>query len=377
MPTQEPSHAKSPLAEPALRRLLEDFVRKRVSASDVDDVVQTVLCDALASEGRPSDREELRKWLLGIARHKIADHHRRVVREPATDLPDIEAHPPPLEARSLARWAEEQAASTHDAQKTLAWMAREGEGEKLENIAAEENVPAARVRQRVSRMRRWMKERWMAELAAVAALAVLAIIAWRVLRRPDEVPEARPDEVKPVPNLPPVQPDALERARALRADAFRLCDQEAWVGCVGMLDEAARLDPAGDTAPAVRDARDRAVKSLAPIPAPSATDSILAPPKSTTAPPAPTAKPPSFDEKKGPKPSPTATPKTSFSKEELDSVAPPPTSFSKSATPVPQQPTPKAAPKSESKPTKPRGDTTFDMKKKSGGKSSLGTLGSY
>ena len=40
-------------------------------------------------------------------------------------------------------------------------------------------------------------------------------------------------------------------------------------------------------------------------------------------------------------------------------------------------PTPTAAPKADSKPTTPRGDTTFDMKKKSGGKSSLGTLGSY
>src|SRR5690349_15785644 len=88
-----PEKSPSPLADPALRRLLEDFVRRRVPATDVDDVVQTVLCDALAAQGRPTDEEELRKWLLGVARHKVADHHRRAVREPASELPEIEAGP--------------------------------------------------------------------------------------------------------------------------------------------------------------------------------------------------------------------------------------------------------------------------------------------
>lgn len=270
MATQpEPSRDQNLLAEPALRRTLEDFVRRRVPAPDVDDVVQTVLCDALASAARPADSEELKKWLLGIARHKVADHHRRAQREPAAELPELEANPPPIEERSLARWAEEQAAPTSEAQKTLAWMAREGEGEKLENIAAEENVPAARVRQRVSRMRRWMKERWMAELAAVALLAVLAVIAWRFFRRPGEMPEAKPDKVEPMPPIPPEVPPELERARSLRAEAAKKCDREEWQGCLDALDEAARLDPAGDTAKDVVEMRGRATRGLVPPVAPT------------------------------------------------------------------------------------------------------------
>src|SRR5580700_11017185 len=165
--------ATDTLGDPALRRSLADFVRRRVPASDVDDVVQTVLCDALAAPGRPADPAELRRWLLGIARHKVVDFHRRAHREPPTELPEIEASPAPIEARELVKWAEKEAGSSRDAQRTLAWMAREGEGEKLEAIAAEEQLPPARVRQRVSRMRRWMKERWAAELAAVAMLAAL------------------------------------------------------------------------------------------------------------------------------------------------------------------------------------------------------------
>src|SRR5262245_44234503 len=126
MPSDQPLE-RNPLGDPALRQTLADFVRRRVPASDVDDVVQTVLVDALAAEGRPRDPGELRKWLLGIARHKVADLHRRAHREPPAELPEIEANPEPFEARELVQWAEQQAGPTGDAKQTLGWMAREGE----------------------------------------------------------------------------------------------------------------------------------------------------------------------------------------------------------------------------------------------------------
>lgn len=323
MPSQAPSpKSQSPLADPAIRRLLLDYVRRRVPAPDVDDVVQTILVDALASPARPSNEEELRKWVLGIARHKVVDHHRKALREPPAELPEIEAGPEPLEARSMARWAEEQASSTGEAQKTLSWMAREGEGEKLESIAEEENVPAARVRQRVSRMRRWMKERWLAELAAVAVIAAAALVAWRLLRR--EEPEARPEK-PPVPSILPEAPTPLERARQVRADALRRCEQQAWRACLDGLDEAARLDPQSDSAPGVAEAREKANAALTEptAPAPSSNSSSppvipSVPPSSTSAPPPVTATPSSRPiQKEAPLPT-----STSLSKPK---PAPPPT----------------------------------------------------
>ena len=91
------SPSKRILAEPAMRRVLEDFVRKRVSTSDVDDIVQTVLMEALAAPSRPQEESELRRWLLGIARHKVVDHHRRASRETAAEIPDLPVGPPPVE----------------------------------------------------------------------------------------------------------------------------------------------------------------------------------------------------------------------------------------------------------------------------------------
>ena len=261
--TKTTDDAHRALGDPALRRQLEEFVRRRVPASDVDDVVQTVLLDARAATARPDGGDELKRWLLGVARHKVVDLHRRAHREPPAELPEIETAPPPVEERELVRWAEKQAGSTRDAQKTLGWMAREGEGEKLEAIAADERAPRRRVRQRVSRMRRWMKERWLAELAAVAALVLLAFAVWRWLSKPeDERPEAH-HEPAPTATIAP-EPTPLERAAELRLKAFDECSANHWQACLDGLDRAKALDPNGDLAPPVGAARDAATRGLTP-----------------------------------------------------------------------------------------------------------------
>jgi DNA-directed RNA polymerase specialized sigma24 family protein len=249
-----------------------------VPSSDVEDVVQTVFCDALAAPERPTETAELTRWLLGIARHKVVDRHRRATREPPAELPEIPASPAPIEARALVRWAERQAGDKGDAQRTLGWMAREGEGEKLDAIAADEKVPAARVRQRVSRMRRWMKERWAAELAAVAVLAAFALAAWWLLRK--QAPPVAHDEPAPMPTITPELPSPVDRARVLRADALRACDRGEWRTCLDGLDRAKALDPDGDQRPEVGAARTRAEERLRDVAVP--------PPD---APPTPSAKP--------------------------------------------------------------------------------------
>ncbi len=340
------------LSAPETRRFLNDFVKRRVGASDVDDVVQTVLVDALSAQRIPDTESELRRWLTGIARHKIADLHRKAGREQPSELPDVETAPAPVEERLMAEWAEEQVQKSTDAARTLQWMAREGEGEKLEQIAAEEKIEAATVRQRVSRMRRWMKERWIAELAAVAAIAVLGFFVYRwLLRAPVEV--VREPGPSASPELSPV-----ERAVPIRRAALESCKRAEYQPCLEGLDRARDLDPAGDATEEVQGAREAAKKALdlekqAPTkgnePGPSV-DPTLSPsfdgakkgddpaPPTPSAPPmptgkAPTPKPqPSF-EKAAPKGKPMSTP---FSKStSLDAIDP---------GIVPSDPPPNAAP---------------------------------
>jgi DNA-directed RNA polymerase specialized sigma24 family protein len=181
MTTHAPSFAPALLADASLRRRVARAVQGRVPAQDAEDVVQSVLCDALASQHVPTSPAELGRWLVGIARHKVADHHRRARRDgaaQASGAEEVAVAPAPLEARALLRRVAGDA-STQGARgvETLEWMAREAEGERLDRLAMEAALPAATVRQRVSRLRRWLRSRWLREaLLVAAAMTGLALL---------------------------------------------------------------------------------------------------------------------------------------------------------------------------------------------------------
>jgi DNA-directed RNA polymerase specialized sigma24 family protein len=254
----------------AFRRTLVGMVRKRVPERDVEDIVQATLTEALSPSAPTSDEAALQRWLIGVARHKIADRHRRGQRE-SFELPEIHVEAPPHSENDLVRWAERALpAEGEELRRTLEWMMREGEGEKLESIAESEQIPAPRVRKRVSRLRRHLRAEWRKEVALLAALGIVAMLIYLARRGPRE-PIAH-DHVRPVPSE--VAPSPQERARSVREDALAACGERAWAKCLDGLDRAKEIDPAGDTAERVVSARAAANAALnpppAPIPAPSA-----------------------------------------------------------------------------------------------------------
>ena len=194
------------LTDPRFRRALTQMVRRRVPESEAEDIVQASLAEALASERAPLEMDQLRRFVWGIARHKVADFYRRARRE-RLDVPEMEGPGAPHTEQDLLRWAARELPAGTDVEQTLDWMLREGEGEKLEAIAEAENLPAPRVRQRVSRLRRHLRERWAIELAALAAIGVVvALVVWEMSRQPgkpitNEGPVLReePREKAPVP----------------------------------------------------------------------------------------------------------------------------------------------------------------------------------
>lgn len=250
------------LADPGLRRALEGFFRKRVPATDVDDLVQATLADALAAERAPTSESDLRRWVHGIARNKALDLYRSRQREIPKDFAedDVAALSGEESARDLLRWAERELPDGEHAGRTLEWMLREGDGEKLEHIAREENVPGARVRQRISRLRQHFRARWAAQVAALLGIVLVIISALWLARR---LMQPKPEIVREPERVAPE-----ERARSLRRAALEECKNQRFRRCIDGLDRARALDPKGDETSDVREARRVAGEHLAPPPPP-------------------------------------------------------------------------------------------------------------
>jgi DNA-directed RNA polymerase specialized sigma24 family protein len=146
------------LADPDLVLALSQFVRARVPPDEVDDIVQATLVSALAAQHVPDLDDEVIRWVYRVCRHKVVDWFRRARREVPSDLAGDDEHPSLAVGESefqsavdLLRWAHRELPEGEEHARTLEWMLREGEGEKLEAIAVDADVPAPRVRQRVSR----------------------------------------------------------------------------------------------------------------------------------------------------------------------------------------------------------------------------------
>ncbi|MBL8741879.1 MAG: hypothetical protein JNK04_12315 [Myxococcales bacterium] len=166
--------ARNVLEGTSLYRELSAMVRHRVPPSEVEDVVQGVLCEALASSNVPASAADVPRWVMGIAKHKVADFHRRARREHLSDEADHQGSSDPIEDKLLLQAV--LADGEHDAtRETLRWVVREFAGEQLNDIAREAALPAAVVRQRVSRFRRRMRARWLMAAAAAFGLAGLFV----------------------------------------------------------------------------------------------------------------------------------------------------------------------------------------------------------
>lgn len=247
------------LSDPALREGLLKFARRRLPPAEVEDLVQNTLTEALSAASPPSDPAEFRRWVHGIARHKIADNFRRRGRQPipSADVDQNAAEPNPSLAE-LDQWIESELPKTDHARATLHWLLREGDGETLDEIARDVELPAPRVRQRVSRLRRHLHARWLALGAAgLMSLLVMGTLLYRAMQPGVAPPSIVREAFSP-----------LERARALRQEALERCAAGAYPECIAALDRARALDPNGENARAIGEARAAAESNLQPRPIP-------------------------------------------------------------------------------------------------------------
>ena len=279
----EPSIRQLHLSDHDLRMSLERFVRRRLPHGDAEDVVQDTLTDALAASRAPEDPRELRKWVFGIARRKVADVVAGMPRGQMVQRDADGATPAPneIDAVDMVRWARSEVGEDPENARTLGWMVREGLfGETLADIAEQSGLPSATVRQRVSRMRRFLRQRWTSQLGVAAALVLLAL-GWWVMSPGMTGEPTKPDDHMLV--MPTEQ-----RALELRQRAQSACDQGSWEACEAYLDEAKTLDADGERLPFVVRLRE-AIRRALTVPTPSPTAPS---PTETSEPKAPMVEPP-------------------------------------------------------------------------------------
>ncbi len=112
--------------------------------------------------------------------------------------------------------------------------------------------------ERSPRVAQWVP--WLA-MAAIVLLVLTAfakrreIQAWLAPQRP---------RIEREPESPPREPSPMELATKIRQDAYASCRSFFWAQCQWQLDEAQKLDPAGETDPRVQAARDVVRNALYP-----------------------------------------------------------------------------------------------------------------
>ncbi|HEV8014036.1 MAG TPA: RNA polymerase sigma factor [Stellaceae bacterium] len=87
-----------------LRPRLGNFIRRRVAAEDVEDILQEVFAELVEAERLTTPIEEVGAWLFRVARNRIIDRFRKQRPE---QFPSARADTDALaEERALPRWEE-------------------------------------------------------------------------------------------------------------------------------------------------------------------------------------------------------------------------------------------------------------------------------
>lgn len=166
MTVEAREHLLDYIANPATRSSLQAYIRRRGLGDSAEDLVQTVLCDALAVEAVPERNSELPRWLTGIARNKVVDERRRRARWKRAELDDEPEAPRCAEARDLLLRIARDVVEPEE-RRALDWLVREHEGDALYLIALDQALEPSTLRQRICRLRKSLRARYLAALVAL------------------------------------------------------------------------------------------------------------------------------------------------------------------------------------------------------------------
>jgi DNA-directed RNA polymerase specialized sigma24 family protein len=264
------------LAHPELTRAIEGTLIQtgwpRTELPDGVAQVQMRVLEALRKKALPVDLGEWKALACTIAKRMVTKDRQRAKKRGRYDTglsDEADAHAPVERSPGKVTDAVDLARQRKvlEGQFEAGDMPEQGEailegvvdGLSAKEIGAELGLTESAVKNRLSRMRK----RFKGKLAALGILTLMMLVAV-LFAAPFGGVATR--DVTPAPGAttaqPRPQPPTETLAQVLRGQGLRACDAGEWDLCLGDLEKARTLDPAGDEEPAVRAARARAEDAL-------------------------------------------------------------------------------------------------------------------
>jgi DNA-directed RNA polymerase specialized sigma24 family protein len=226
------------------------------------DVLQDACVRALITQNWPLDATRMTPWLYTIARRAHVDDVRRRVRREnhevlRDELDGSEAVTlPELTAQLLERIRAILRESEPDVLKGLDMLLAKDAGDTVEKIADDHGVSVSTAYELMKNARVYLKAHWGELVAAATIVFGMIFLLLRPLSQPGGASGGQDlAHDASFPELP---------SSSLRKEGLRLCERKQYEECLIKLNEAKRLDPAGEADPAVVKARDAATKALRP-----------------------------------------------------------------------------------------------------------------
>jgi DNA-directed RNA polymerase specialized sigma24 family protein len=269
-----PPHAAY-LVAPEVREAIGMVLRRRgVPAVDSEDLTQDVIERALRTARPPESQGEcvllVRKIAkdLAIDTFKSARARGKYNAGPYENPDEAPARAPsageqrdPIDAARQLDVVEEQIRVGNITARQASILASSALDMPHAEIASELKLAPQTVRNELGAARRTVRQSW-AAYVATALFATIALWFW-VSRQPKvAAPHIEPTAPTPSSSAPPASSSPLGVAQEQRRGALHACDEKRWQPCLDGLDQAARLDPAGDAALAVQKARAEARSHL-------------------------------------------------------------------------------------------------------------------
>jgi DNA-directed RNA polymerase specialized sigma24 family protein len=283
---EEPESNMSPRPSPATHAErvvsveVQIAIRKRlrnrgVWKQDIDDLAQDVTTELLGMAKPPPDMDGCLAAARKATNDESIDALRKGTRRSVTNAgPTGEADrftaadhasPPccdPVDRTKQVEMLRDHVARCELSERDAQMLMLDADGASAAEIGRTLKLQPQTVRNRLSTVRRIVREAWEVKTRVGAAFALLIalLVAWWTIARPKPqivLPETPVPSVRPATSTERPEPNAtLDRAGELREKAFAACMKDDWSTCEKGLDEAKKLDPDGERDGRVQAARD-------------------------------------------------------------------------------------------------------------------------